>query len=127
MHNILQSLGQAKVFSKADLAQGYFQIAVRQEDKEKTALVTANGMYVFTVIPMGMRNSPAFFQSMMDKVLAALLRNTSSTLTALQNANLSIKLTKSKFLLNSVEYLGFLVFAQGISANPEKLKPIIQY
>ncbi|CEP15289.1 hypothetical protein [Parasitella parasitica] len=48
-------------------------------------------------------------------------------LTALQNANLSIKLTKSKFLLDSVEYLGFIVSSQGVSANPEKVKPIIQY
>lgn len=129
MHQLLQSLGQAKVFSKLDLAQGYFQIPIEHEHKEETALVTVNGAYVFTVMPMGMKNAPAVFQSLMDKVLGSFSysfafayqddiiiysrsvtkhkQHLSQVLTRLRDANLSIKLSKSQFCLHTVEYLGY--------------------
>ncbi|KAG1132240.1 hypothetical protein G6F37_013367 [Rhizopus arrhizus] len=149
MHHLLQSLGQAEVFSKLDLAQGYFQIPIKQEHKEKTALVTVNGTYVFTVMPMGMKIAPAVFQSLMDKVLGSFRYSFASAyqddlivyshsvdehkqhlcqvLTQLKNANLSIKLSKSQFCLDTVEYLGFIVSKQGVSASPDKIKPILNY
>ncbi|KAG1062624.1 hypothetical protein G6F62_008005 [Rhizopus arrhizus] len=149
MHHLLQSLGQAKVFSKLDLAQGYFQIPIKQEHKEKTALVTVNGTYVFTVMPMGMKNAPAVFQSLMDKVLGSFRysfafayqddiivysrsvdehkQHLCQVLTQLKNANLSIKLSKSQFCLDTVEYLGFIVSKEGVSASPDKIKPILNY
>lgn len=48
-------------------------------------------------------------------------------LTQLKNANLSIKLSKSQFCFDSVEYLGFIVSKQGVSASSEKIKPILNY
>ncbi|KAG1340890.1 hypothetical protein G6F62_005262 [Rhizopus arrhizus] len=149
MHYLLHSLGQAKIFSKLDLAQGYFRIPIKQEHKEKTVLATVNGTYVFTVTPRGMKNAPAAFQSLMDKVLGSFhysfafayqddiivysrtveehKQHLCQVLTQLEAANLSIKLSKSQFILDSVEYLGFTVSEHGVSASSDKIKPILNY
>ncbi|KAG0939569.1 hypothetical protein G6F25_010064 [Rhizopus arrhizus] len=149
MHYLLQSLGQAKIFSKLDLAQGYFRIPIKQEHKEKTVLVAVNGTYVFTMMPMGMKNAPAVFQSLMDKVLGSFhysfafayqddiivysrtveehKQHLCQVLTQLEAANLSIKLSKSQFILDSVEYLGFIVSEHGVSISSDKIKPILKY
>ncbi|KAG1116215.1 hypothetical protein G6F37_014028 [Rhizopus arrhizus] len=42
----------------------------------------------------------------------------------IQDANLSINKNKCAFGMKSVEFLGFIVSDQGISANPDKIKPI---
>src|SRR5450631_2848107 len=47
---MLDRLGEAKYFSTLDLASGYWQIEVEEEDKQKTAFTTGNGLYEFNVL-----------------------------------------------------------------------------
>ena len=61
MHEALQSMGNAKFFTKIDLASGYYQIPIKSTDREKTALVTKSGFYVFNVMSMGLKNALWFF------------------------------------------------------------------
>ena len=65
-------MGKSVVFSKIDLASGYYAIKIAEQDREKTALVTTNGTYVFNFIPFGLKNAPAVFQSLMDRILGPL-------------------------------------------------------
>lgn len=51
---------------------GYWQIPIREEDKHKTAFITADGLWEFQVTPFGLKTSPAIFQRCMDQVLAGL-------------------------------------------------------
>ncbi|KAG0739642.1 hypothetical protein G6F23_008820 [Rhizopus arrhizus] len=147
LHHALQSLGTSTIFSKIDLASGYYAIKIKAEDREKTALVTPNGTYVFNYMPFGLKNAPAVFQSMMDRVLGPLKNVTAiaylddiiihskspskhildveQVLSRLKAANLSINKEKCAFGLKSVEFLGFIVSDKGISANPEKIAPIL--
>jgi hypothetical protein len=41
--DMIARLGQARVYSKLDLASGYHQVRVRKEDKHKTAFITDSG------------------------------------------------------------------------------------
>jgi putative transposase len=55
---VLSRLEGAEFFSILDLQAGYHQIPVREEDRHKTAFITADGLYQFKVLPFGLSNGP---------------------------------------------------------------------
>ena len=67
--NLFQELRQCQFFSKIDFSNGYWQIAVAEEDIHKTAFVTGNGCYEFLRLPFGMKNSGATLVCGMSKLL----------------------------------------------------------
>ena len=52
-----------------DAAQGYHQIPMRKEDKEKTSFIIHEGLYCYTVMPFGLKNIKAIYQRIMNYVL----------------------------------------------------------
>jgi len=71
--DILDQLSGNSWFSTLDLKSGYWQIKIRPEDREKTALSVGRGLWQFTVMPFGLCNAPATFERLMEKVLEGLL------------------------------------------------------
>ncbi|CAB0034829.1 unnamed protein product [Trichogramma brassicae] len=67
--DIMDQLGGAAYFSTFDLASGFHQIPMKEGDKWKTAFSTPNGHFQYCRMPMGLKNAPATFQRLMDKVL----------------------------------------------------------
>ena len=64
---LLDRLGTAR-FSTLDLTNGYWQIPLSPESKEKPAFSVPDGLYQFRSLPFGLFGAPATFQRLMDRV-----------------------------------------------------------
>jgi hypothetical protein len=70
--DILDSLGNSKIFTVLDMASGYHQIEIMPEDKDKTALSCHKGHFQCIKMPFGLNNAPATYQRCMDVILMGL-------------------------------------------------------
>ena len=65
VEEVLEQIGNSTVISKLDLAKGYYQVPMKEEDKCKTAFVSHRGKHEFVRMPFRVRNAPAVFQALM--------------------------------------------------------------
>jgi hypothetical protein len=147
MEDIFSKLGQATYFSTIDLASGFHQIKVNEQDIPKTAFSTDNGHWEFTRMPFGLKNGPPTFQRMMNIIFAEIpntliylddiiifsssfqehLADIKRVLRKLQNHNLQIQLDKSEFVRTDLNFLGHVITKDGIRPNPDKIKAILEF
>ncbi|PKA54365.1 RNA-directed DNA polymerase like [Apostasia shenzhenica] len=136
-----------KVMSFLDAFSGYHQIRMAKEDEEKTAFITDFGTYCYNVMPFGLKNASATYQCMIDavfkdqrgrnfeayvddilvksKTLKGHLGDPRETLDTLRRFNLKLNPFKCTFGAASGKFLGYLVSARGIEANPDKISTIL--
>ena len=69
---VFTKLAGAVFFSKRDLTKGYWQIPVKDENRDITAFVTPHGLFRWKVMPFGVVSAPAGFTRLMRKLLQAL-------------------------------------------------------
>jgi hypothetical protein len=142
----LDSLRLKKYFTSLDLASGYWQIPIKEEDREKTAFISIEGLCEFNVMPFGLTNAPATFQRMMDStiedfdrdifhvylndiIVATLifedqLIELQRLFDCLRRDNLHLKLVKCRFCKITLKYLGHVVSQHGITPDMEKIKAV---
>ncbi len=143
----LDSLKGAKYFSSIDLAQGYHQVAIEEEDIPKTAFrAGTGGLYEYLRMPFGLSNSPATFQRLMEAIMGDLNYNSillylddilvfsssfeehllrlEAVLKRLRHHGLKIKPSKCHLFKEGCNYLGHVVSAQGIATDPKKTEAI---
>ena len=70
LDDILDKVGQSSVLSKLDLSKGFHQVVMDEDSKNLTTFVCPFGKFRFRRMPFGLKNAPAVFQSLMERVLA---------------------------------------------------------
>ena len=145
----LDALNGARLFTTLDLASGFNQVAVNEEDKAKTAFITPFGLFEYNRMPFGLKNAPASFSRLMqsclnDQVFQILLVYLDDiiifsktfeehlewldrVLTRLAQHGLKIKPQKCTFLSDRVSYLGHVVSAEGVETDPEKVSAVKEW
>ena len=130
-----------------DLRDRYYNIRVKEGDKQKIAFRMQYRLYKFRVMPIGLTNTLAIFQRHMnhviqdylDKFLIVYIDNiliysntlkehiqqVRKALQRLQEFNLQVKLEKCKFHKKEVEFLGHIVSREGIQINPKKVEVVV--
>ena len=68
----VQALSGSNFFSYLDLNSGYWQVAIKPEDKEQTAFATTMGLFQFIVMTFGLANAPVTFERLIENVLRGL-------------------------------------------------------
>lgn len=146
---ILDRLAGAKFFTKIDIQDAYYRIRLREGDEWKTAFRTRYGHFEYLVVPFGLTNAPATFQSYLhtalydildvccvvylDDILIFSLDRESHTghikqvLDRLRKADLYGKLSKCTFYQKQVEFLGYIVSQDGISMDPQRVNDIVSW
>jgi hypothetical protein len=56
-----------------DLMMGYWQVPLKESDREKMAFSTLDGLFEFNVLPMGLSNTLGTFQCNMEQLLQGLV------------------------------------------------------
>ena len=131
-----------------DVFSGYNQIRMDEADQKKTLFVTSQGLFYYKVMPFGLKNAGAAYQSLMNKMFAQQIgRNVQvyvddmlmksrreedhlddlrETFDTLCSYNMKLNLGKCAFKVTAGKFLGFIVFQSGIKANPNKIRAIIE-
>ncbi|KAI2644715.1 Retrotransposon-derived protein PEG10 [Labeo rohita] len=65
----LEQLQEATIYTKLDLRSAYNLIRIKEGDVWKTAFLTTRGHYEYQVMPYGLANAPAVFQSFINEIL----------------------------------------------------------
>ena len=139
----------SRYFSVLDCYSGFWQVEIKEEHKERTGFTVPFGHYEFNRLPFGLSNSPANFQRLMDTVLKDLVgdechvfvdddvvfwRTAEEHAARLEHvlerfdmANLQLHPQKCAFAQPQVNYLGYVLSQDGISASPDKVKAEKEY
>jgi len=134
------------VFTKLNLKDGDHHILMREGDEHMTALQTRYGHYQSQVMPFGLVNAPATFQTMMNKILREFLdhevvvyphgiliysenmpehiKEVRQVLDRLEQHDLALSLKKSIFYQEEVEFLEYIIKTNGVTMTDGKVKSV---
>ena len=143
---VLDTLVGRKYFSFLDGFNGYNQIQIAPEDQDKTTFICPSGTYAYRVLPVGLNNAPATFQSAVLGIFSDLvhncvevfmddfsvygetfkeaLDNLAKFLVGCQETNLALSHEKCRMMFTKGVVLGHVVSQDGAKVDPAKIEVI---
>jgi transposase InsO family protein len=139
----LSKLASGRIYSKLDANSGFWQIPLDEESRLLTCFVTPFGRYCFNRVPFGISSAPEIFQRAMSRILEGLEGvichmddililgkdqaehdvRVRKVLHRIQEAGLTLN-NKCEFSQTSIKFLGHIIDATGIRADPKKTAAI---
>ena len=146
----LQAVQATIWFSSFDLAQGYLQMAMEEEDIQKTTFrAGSSGLYEFTRMPFGFTNAGTSFCHLMEMCIGdqqyitllfylddicvftetvdQMLDRIQLVFHHLKEFSLKVKPKKSYFFQAKVDFLGHVLSKDGVSPNPDKITKVCDW
>ena len=148
--DVLENIRMKKVFTKMDLRWGYNNVRIKEGDEWKVAFTTPEGSFEPMVIFFGLTNSPAMFQTMMNKLLRD-LTNTGKVavfiddvivgtetedrydeiivevIRRLEENDLYVKPEECKWKVQEVGFLGVVIGPEEIKMEKEKVQGVLEW
>ncbi|GKA49288.1 reverse transcriptase domain-containing protein, partial [Tanacetum coccineum] len=129
-----------------DAYKGYHQIQMAEEDEEKTAFHTSQGVYCYTKMPFGFKNIGAMYQRLVDKAFKKqisrnlevyiddlvikshteqeILRDIEETFHTLRKINMNLNPKNYTFVAEEGMFLDHVVNMKGIKTYKEKVEVV---
>ncbi|GJR40702.1 reverse transcriptase domain-containing protein [Tanacetum coccineum] len=130
-----------------DAYKGYHQIQMAEEDEEKTVFITNQGIFCYTKMPFGLRNSRATYQRLVDRAFHGqigrnlevyvddlvikshtedeVVRDIEETFRTLRKINMKLNPKKCTFGVEEGMFLGYQVSTKGIKICPDKVNAVL--
>ncbi|XP_055589226.1 uncharacterized protein K02A2.6-like [Uranotaenia lowii] len=142
--DIFSKLAGSKVFSIIDLSDAYLQVEVEDESKKLLTINTHRGLFRFNRLSPGVKSAPGAFQQLIANMISNLegvdnflddfivyskthtehVQKLDTLFTRIQDYGFRIRPEKCSIGNAEIKYLGFIVNAEGIKPDPEKVAAI---
>ena len=146
--DLVDTMGDKKLFTKMDLQWGYNNVCIKEGDKWKAAFTTHMGSFEPVVMFFGMTNLPATFQGMMNEIMRDLINEgkvvvfvddvligtdgeeghdeiVAEVLKRLEENDLYVKPKKCSWKTSKVNFLGVVMGQGKIKIEEEKVKGVL--
>jgi len=148
--DLVDSMGNKRVFTKMDLRWGYNNVRIKEGDEWKMAFITHVGSYKPVVMFFRMTNSPATFQGMMNEILRDMINEgkvaafvddmligtetekghdelVEEVLKRLEENDLYVKPEKYAWKVQKVNFLGVVIGQGKIEMEKDKVAGVLNW
>jgi hypothetical protein len=148
--DILGRLSGTKYLTSIDMTDAFHQLELTDRAKQVTAFsVPGRSLYQYRRMPFGLCNAPQSLCRLMDEVIGhdlephvfvflddiliacddfeKMLSLIAEVSLRLKRAGLTISREKSKFCVDSLKYVGFVIDRNGVRTNPEKVEAMVNF
>jgi hypothetical protein len=150
INDLIHQLKGARYFTKLDIRWGYNNVRICEGDEWKAAFHTNRGLFEPLVMYFGLTNSPATFQTMMNKIFQDLIIEgvvsvylddiliftnslnehhliTRLVLDHMREHKLYLRPEKCEFEKTKIEYLGVIISHNKVEMDPVKIAGVVDW